>query len=326
MENRKATRVFEIRAAQGEAFVLAGRALSYNEISSNELCPGVREQIMPGCFRASLASGKPVFAFVNHNETSLPLGRSDKGTLVISDSNASLDFRVQLDPNNSYHRDVFAAVRRQDICEMSFGFICLDEDFVSGTYNGESCQVRCVRQAELLEVSVVNQPFYGDGATAVSARAAAAGKATVTDEQRKQKAAAIGKLVAADRRAMDQAEVSSMEDWASARLSAHFASKGTGWRVVHFNSTHVFAMPADAFDNDTDCEAMAKCSRFVYGIDKDGNVALSDQQRFADYYPDEENPDGPDENSARFQAVVAELRDRAVWKRRMRATAGIFTR
>jgi HK97 family phage prohead protease len=326
MENRKATRVFEIRASQGEEFVLAGRALSYNEISSNELVQGVREKIMPGCFRASLASGKPVFALLNHDMKALPLGRTDNGTLQISDGDQALNFRVQLDRNNSQHRDVYAAVQRKDVSECSFQFICLDEDFQSGSYQGESCQVRCVRQAELIDVSVVTQPFYGDGATAVSARAAAAtGTAKLTDDERRVRVATIGRLVDADRRAMQEAEVSDMSDWASMRLKNCLAAMPVPHRYVAHSVKHsaVFAIPENVFDGDTDMsdeDALRSGHWYQYGVDAGGNVTVR--------YDAEQLPEGPDNPVDRTNttSLLAELRDRAVWKRRMRVTAGIFTR
>ena len=164
-------RGLQIRAAQGDEFALVGRALSYNEISSNELCPGLRERLCPGCFTDSLASGKDVVALLNHNNTALPLGRTKNGTLKLADSRDGLDMRVQLDKDNQSHRDVYASVKRGDISEMSFCFTCDDEDMTDEEYNGKRCAVRNIRHAQLLDVSVVTSPFYGAGATSVSARA-----------------------------------------------------------------------------------------------------------------------------------------------------------
>lgn len=205
-DQRKATRIFEIRAAQGEEFVLAGRALSYNEISSNEIIPGVREKIMPGAFKRSIASGNPVFALLNHDMKALPLGRTDNSTLSIKDSDEGLDFRVQLDKNNTGHRDVYAAVQRKDIRECSFQFCCEDETFEDARYGGRPTVVRCVRQAELIDISVVLAAFYGKGATSVSARAAdvavdehnRARCAAIGEEIRQERFAEVAKLVEAD--------------------------------------------------------------------------------------------------------------------------------
>jgi len=176
---------FQIRASQGEEFVLAGRALSYSEVSSNELAPGVRERVMPGCFKASLASGSDVKALLNHDVSSLPLGRLQNGTLKLTDSDTGLDMRVQLDKNNSQHRDVYASVKRGDISEMSFAFTVDDEDLEDGEYEGQRCKVRNIRKAALHDVSVVTSPFYGAGATSVSARTAGGDTGAFDTEMRK---------------------------------------------------------------------------------------------------------------------------------------------
>jgi hypothetical protein len=170
MSNKIERRTAAIRAADGEEFVLAGRALSYNEVSSNELYPGVREQIAPGAFRDSLASGTDVKALLNHDSTGLPLGRTGNGTLQLKDSADGLDFRIQLDRNNSFHQQVYASVARRDLADCSFAFQCEDEDQVDGEYNGQRCQVRTIRKASIFDVSVVNSAFYGNDATGVAAR------------------------------------------------------------------------------------------------------------------------------------------------------------
>lgn len=161
---------FEIRAAEGEKFVLEGRAVSYGKISSSQIIAGVRERIMPGAFRDSLASGQDVKALLNHNSATLPLGRTANGTLQLSDSPDGLDIKVQLDRANSMHRDVYASVKRGDLNEMSFAFTCDADDITDETYDGQRCAVRNVRKAKLFDVSVVTTPFYGNNATAVAAR------------------------------------------------------------------------------------------------------------------------------------------------------------
>lgn len=167
-------RSFQIRAAQGEEFVLIGRALSYMEVSSNELAPGVRERIMPGCFRDALASPDlDCKALFNHDANQI-LGRTKNGTLTLQDRADGLYMRVQLNRASQAHRDIYEAVKRGDLDEMSFAFGADDEDYEDGEYNGVRCQVRNIRKAKLFDVSVVTSPFYGKGATAVSARAAGA--------------------------------------------------------------------------------------------------------------------------------------------------------
>jgi HK97 family phage prohead protease len=168
-KNVLSNRHFEIRAAQDAKFTLEGRALSYKQISANELAPGFREMLMPGCFRDSLAK-RELVCLLNHDDHALPLGRQSNGTLDIDDDEDGLDFRCQLDPSNSQHRDVYASVKRGDINGCSFGFNCDDDDFVDGEYEGAACKVRRVKSGRILELSAVTLPFYSGRATSVSAR------------------------------------------------------------------------------------------------------------------------------------------------------------
>ena len=312
--------------ADDAKFQISGIAASYNTLSAN--LGGFKEKIAPGAFSRSLRTGADVKCLFNHDASKI-CGRTGNGTLVLTDSPEGLRFVCQLDRANPEHAAYYASIKRRDIISCSFAFTVPDsscESWQDADGADGIFAIRTLLDVDLLDASFVTYPAYPVG-TSVDARAAA-GAATVTDEQRRARAAAIGKLVDADKRAMDQAEVSAMEDWASARLSEHFASLGKGWRVVHFNDKHVYAMPADAFNDDTDCEAMAKCSRFTYGIDKQGNVVLSDQQRYTADYPEEEDPDfnDVDENSARFQKVVAELRADSELRRKMRVAAGRYAR
>jgi len=170
------SRSFEVRAAKGKDFVLEGRAVSYNQVSSNELAPGCREQFAPGAFTKSLAEGRgtDLVCLLNHDMQALPLGRVSNKTLQVSDGKDGLDFCCQLDKTNPAHQAVFASVSRGDISQCSFSFTEPVDVFTPGTYEGEDCTVRTVTSAELIDVSVVTLPFYGGDATSVAARAAAA--------------------------------------------------------------------------------------------------------------------------------------------------------
>jgi hypothetical protein len=201
MSNKKTEyRSIQLRASQGEEFVLSGRALTYNEISSNELAPGVRERIKPGCFTASLASGNEVHCLLNHDMSSLPLGRLGNGTLQIKDNQDFLAMRVQLNRNSQMHCDVYEAVKRGDISDMSFAFVTEDEDFEDDVYEGQRCKVRNLRKASLHDVSIVNSPFYGKGATTVAARSADAANLAKLDELNRIRALEIAQTIINDYR------------------------------------------------------------------------------------------------------------------------------
>jgi HK97 family phage prohead protease len=73
------------------------------------------------CFARSLKSGDDVVCQFNHGmKSDVVLGRTGNGTLVLTDGPKGLDFRCQLDPAQSFHRDLYSSVKRGDISECSF--------------------------------------------------------------------------------------------------------------------------------------------------------------------------------------------------------------
>ena len=292
-------RNLQIRAAEGEEFVLAGRALSYNEISSNEICPGVRERICPGAFRDSLASGADVKALLNHDSAGLPLGRLANKTLTLTDDVSGLNMRVQLDKNNSTHRDVYASVKRGDISEMSFAFQCEDDDITADSYNGEQCQVRNVRKAKLFDVSVVCSAFYGAGATDVSARSTAAAyvsqkrewlKNHLADAARQERAHEIGIALLKD---LNLTEKRGNDDWFADR--AMEACSALGLDYCDHTNDYVYAA-------DPDDDSEENCYRFDYECGEDGKPEIDEDSRTAVKHDIS--------HSERGQKVLAERRQR----------------
>jgi hypothetical protein len=167
IEYRKA----ELRAATN-AFEVAGRAASYNTPSSD--LGGFVEKLAPGCFMRSLASGEDVKCLVNHDSNQV-LGRLANKTLTLSDAPDGLHFVCRLNRDSQAHRDLYASVKRGDLSECSFAFIVDGEDgqsFSAPDRNG--LLTRTIKRAKLLDVSVVASPAYGNGATSVDARTAAA--------------------------------------------------------------------------------------------------------------------------------------------------------
>jgi uncharacterized protein len=304
----------ELRAAQGEEFVLVGRALSYNEISSNELFTGCREQIMPGCFADSLAANDEIYALFNHQAYggTLPLGRRNAGTLQIVDSPTALNIRVLLDKNNSQHRDLYSAVKRGDLSEMSFGMVVLDDLVVGGNYTGQPCQIRQVIKAQLTDCSVVLRPFYGDGATTVQSR----GKEAAEWEALKARAAALpadwertdkAHELALQMVAAGPTEQRGNQDWFADRCAECCDEAGLDY-CSHTND-HIFASPKDS-DNEEDC------CRFAYTVDENGRPILDEDSRTQVKHKISHSL----RQAKRARREDAELRDR-MW-----AASGISTR
>src|SRR5215472_15711226 len=95
-----------------EEFALEGVAASYDKLSED--LGGFKERISTGAFSRSIREGHEVVALLNHDHSRI-LGRTKSGTLNIFDVAKGLGFKVQLDKNNTEHRNLHSLVKRGDI-------------------------------------------------------------------------------------------------------------------------------------------------------------------------------------------------------------------
>lgn len=116
--------------------------------SPSEPLPFV-ESIAPGAFKRSLASGREVRMFLNHN-TDQVLGSTRSGTLVLKEDERGLWVENDLPPT-SVGRDLSILMQRGDVHSMSFGFSIPR----GGDAWSEDGQSRELREIILHEVSVV---------------------------------------------------------------------------------------------------------------------------------------------------------------------------
>jgi len=136
----------EIRAVTGRR--LQGYAVVFNTPAK---VGGFTETVLPGAFRASLASGLDVLALVDHDPSKLA-------------------FDLAL-PNTQLAADVLALAERGDLGGMSFGFKATDEAWPTATR-------REIRAADLYEISVVlAHPAYAQTTVAARSQAAAPAEA-----------------------------------------------------------------------------------------------------------------------------------------------------
>jgi len=152
----------EVRASADGQMRIAGYAAKFNTEATGL---GFREQIAPGAFTRSLASGEPVYLLVNHDTESLPLASTGSGTLQLREDGTGLMMTADLDPSNPRAAELYSALSRGDVEKMSFAF--------SIAPGGESRDggVRTLTDVNLYEVSVVTWPAYDD--TQVGVRDAA---------------------------------------------------------------------------------------------------------------------------------------------------------
>lgn len=129
-----------------------------------DIAPGMSESIAPGAFSNSLAGD--IRALVNH-DTSLVLGRTKAGTLVLREDSRGLWGHIDINPNDVAAMDLYARVQRGDVDQCSFGFEIRSQD----TDIKEDGSIHwTLTEIELYEVSCCTFPAYEE--TSISARTA----------------------------------------------------------------------------------------------------------------------------------------------------------
>lgn len=165
MERRSMpSRGTEYRAAEenGELYI-EGYFAVFN--SNYDVCPGITESIAPGAFTRAL--GGDVRALANH-DTTLVLGRTKAGTLVLREDGHGLWGRVTINREDVDAMNLYQRVKRGDVDQCSFGFD-IGEEGVEFRDDG-SAHWTITAVDPLYEVTVATFPAYE--ATAVSARSA----------------------------------------------------------------------------------------------------------------------------------------------------------
>lgn len=123
IERRFTPGVVELRAAaaDGKPARIGGYAAKFNTRSENMGYGDLEfyEVIEPGFFDAVL--GDDVRALFNH-DANLILGRSTSKTLRLSQDSTGLAYDADVDPEQSYARDLLISLRRGDVTQSSFAF------------------------------------------------------------------------------------------------------------------------------------------------------------------------------------------------------------
>lgn len=126
-----------------------------------------REVIEPGAFTRSLNAAPDIVLHYQHDERTLPLGRTKAGTLRLVDQVDQV--RSQADfPDNTWGRDMAVSVKRGDIGGISFrmGHVTEKWDQRAKLADGYDGPVRHLLEIQLRrEMSLVTFPGYDTTAT-----------------------------------------------------------------------------------------------------------------------------------------------------------------
>ena len=119
IERRYLAPEFRVSQDANDAPVITGYAAVFNTQSADM---GWIEEIDPHAFDSVLATNPDVRSLWNHNPD-FPLGRTSAGTLSLNLDDKGLNYSV-IAPDTSYARDLVVSMRRKDVTQSSFGFIC----------------------------------------------------------------------------------------------------------------------------------------------------------------------------------------------------------
>lgn len=112
-----------------------------------------REVIERGAFKDAVGRDDVRF-LVNHE--GLPLARTASGTLTLKEDKHGLHVRTELDPNDPDVQQIVPKMKRGDMDKMSFAFRAVKEEWD----DSGDLPLRTIREAELFDVSIVNEPAY----------------------------------------------------------------------------------------------------------------------------------------------------------------------
>lgn len=203
-EKRAVMGALELRAAgDGKVATISGYAAVFE--SPADIGGMWIERISPGAFRDSLQRDD-VLALAAHDSARV-LGRTSSGTLRLREDEKGLAVEIDL-PDTSDGRDVHELVRRRDLKGMSFGFVVRHDEWDETV----DPPTRTIRSVELIEVSAVANPAYGDTSLALRSRDKA--KQSEQADQAKRNADAAAARIA-ERKAKTKQAFAGIRPWNS---------------------------------------------------------------------------------------------------------------
>ena len=132
MDNEKIERRFVNMTLRAEGDsdkpVIVGDAAVFNQ--ETVIGSWFREVIKPGAFKRVLGEKPDVVAAMNHN-WDIILGRTTAGTLRLEETDKSLRYEADINPEDSQAMSVYQKVKRGDVNQASFAFTVRSEEWIN---------------------------------------------------------------------------------------------------------------------------------------------------------------------------------------------------
>lgn len=148
------TIVTELRASESDgARYITGHGAVFDQEA--EIWDGIFEVVRAGAFIDTM-NRADVRALFNH-DPNFVLGRNRAGTLQLSEDEIGLAYRILLNEDVSYARDLYASLQRGDITQSSYAFLPVQQRW---TDREDGTQLRELLQVDLFDVSPVTYPAF----------------------------------------------------------------------------------------------------------------------------------------------------------------------
>jgi len=134
-----------------DGILVVGHAAVFNQEAN--IGGFFREIILPGAFTAAIERDDVLF-LINHE--GLPLARTRSGTLSLSEDEEGLLMETRLDRADPDVMSIIPKMKRGDLDKMSFAFLPVVQEWD----DSEDVPLRTIKEAQLFDVSIVNQPAY----------------------------------------------------------------------------------------------------------------------------------------------------------------------
>lgn len=161
----------ELRFADGDDPVVEGRAIVFDELSVD--FGGWVERFAPG----SIELDDDLLILFDH-DTSMVLGRTSSGTATAGIDERGVTFRAE-PPSTSWWADLQVSMKRGDISQCSFAFMCEDDNLLFDS--DLNTVVRTVTKARVSELSIVAMPAYPQTSSVARERVAEVRSAHLND-------------------------------------------------------------------------------------------------------------------------------------------------
>lgn len=148
---RTRTSEFKTRA-EGDEKIIEGYFVVFGQ--ETELWPGAFEEVSPTAFDSTL--GNDIRALTNH-DTSLVLGRTKSGTLVLNRDDHGLYGKIIINQSDTDAVNTYERIKRGDIDQCSFGFNVTRE---TTDWRDDGTVKWTLEEIDLHEVSCCTFPAY----------------------------------------------------------------------------------------------------------------------------------------------------------------------